>query len=525
MRLALFAIALATVFGTAGCSCGSPSSLTVELATDLIAGGDYLTVETELSDAGGSSRGSARIQLGGGLVTATSPQPVAEFPGLAAGRYTILVRLLDPEGGALVVQRALVEVDGPTVRTIVVARACAGVACGAGETCAEGTCVPLECSLDREAAGCQRAPACAADDECGEVASACITPRCVLGACLEVPEHGRCAGELVCSADGECIEDEYIEVVGPEGPRGDGGHDDPDATFVDCPVSRIDLQGRFDVAATIAMERFHPDDVDEVIIARGDHPESASAQSPEALIAGPLARARDVPLLLVAPPVLTARTVEALEYLAPSRVTVVGVGDPLVDQRLREMGYAVTHVRGADRDDTAALVAREILLETGGTEAVIASGDLANLSDALVASAAAADLGAPLLFVGAGGVPARTAAALTDLEITSVWLVGGEGSVSVAVEDELRAITNTYRYGGADFASTAAVVAREIFVPPVTEAFLVRGSVPSDPSEAETYALGLTSLALPILFTIPSPPELGEPTRRYLSDGHAGSVT
>jgi hypothetical protein len=44
------------------------------------------------------------------------------------------------------------------------------------------------------------------------------------------------------------------------------------------------------------MERFHPDDVEEIVLARGDNPTSPSLQSTDALIAGPLARLRDAPL-------------------------------------------------------------------------------------------------------------------------------------------------------------------------------------------------------------------------------------
>jgi hypothetical protein len=68
-------------------------------------------------------------------------------------------------------------------------------------------------------------------------------------------------------------------------------------------------------------------------------------------------------------------------------------------------------------------------------------------------------------------------------------------------------------------------VATELFIAPVAEVFVVRGLAPGDPSEAETYAMGLTALGVPVLLTVPSPPALGDATRAYLASGASGSVT
>lgn len=504
----------------AGCSCGSGSSLEVRLVTDLIAGGDYAAAETELTREG-QVIATQRTPLGGGAVL--DGEAIADLLELASGEYRVEVRLLDARGGVVVAQRAAVEVSGRSITTLVIARACLEHGCGDDETCVAGECIPASCALDPDEDECAPSSPCSADDGCGAITTACITPRCREGTCLQVPEHGRCTGALVCSSEGECIEDMYADVIGPEGDGGEGAR--VDATFIDCPVERIDLQGRFEIAAAIALSRFHPEDVEEVVLARGDNPAGSGLQSTDALIAGPLARLRDAPLLLFAPPILTASTTEALEELAPSRVTIVGATDPAVEDRLRAMGYTITHLGGADRDQTAARVAQQIVSESGVPEAVIASGEDASLRDALIGAAAAADVEAPLLFVTSAAVPAPTAQALTDLAITQVSLIGGSASVPASVEEALRAITNVRRYGGDDPSATAAVVARELFIAPVAEVFVVRGLAPGEPSEAETYAMGLTALALPILLTTPSPPELGAATRAYLASGASGSVT
>jgi hypothetical protein len=289
----------------------------------------------------------------------------------------------------------------------------------------------------------------------------------------------------------------------------------------DCAIARIDLQGRFDIAARIAMERYDPADVNEVIIANGVHPTSPNLQSPDALIAGPLARAYDAPLLLMAPPTLLASTVEALEYLRPTRVTVVGPRDDIIDARLRGMGLEVEYLHGTDRYDTAAIVAQAVLDETGAGEAVITSGADAHLDGALAAAAAAADLELPLLFVDTDVLTPRTATAIGELFITWIALIGGPSAISASVETELAALASVTRYGGVDAAATATVVAGSLFVVPLREALLVRG--PGEGSEGATYALGLTSLAIPILFTRTDPPGLGPAT--FLADGNATDVT
>jgi hypothetical protein len=69
----------------------------------------------------------------------------------------------------------------------------------------------------------------------------------------------------------------------------------------------------------------------------------------------------------------------------------------------------------------------------------------------------AAEARLPILFTGKNTVPAVTTAALGSLNVTSVMVVGGGGSVSDAA---LNALPNAKRLGGADAPSTSAAVTR-----------------------------------------------------------------
>lgn len=502
----------------AGCSCGAPGeTLSVALVTDLIAGGEYLTVRTELETLEGQPVVTEERRFGDGLVL-LEPEPVAALTGLSGGRYAVVVTLIDPDGVEVISRRALAEVAGRSSVTVVITRSCLGMTCGGEEACVGGRCEALECGVDESACA---EPVCDADGACGAITTACLTPRCAAGVCLAVPEHRRCTSALVCSPAGECVEDDFVSaddptVLGPDGSL-------PDASGLACEVARIDRQGRVDIAAYTAMERFDPAAVDEVVLANAAHPTSQHLQSPDALVAGPLARAYGAPLLLVAPSTLLASTAEALEYLRPSRALIVGPPDPLVDERLMGMGIAVEHIGGADRYETAAAVARAVLDETGAGEVVVASGADEHLDEALLASAAAADLELPLLFLDGASVPAPTGAVITELALSWAALVGGPSAVSADLEAQLAARLRVTRYGGATPSETAVTVARGLFASPAPEALLVRG--PGSSNEGATYGMGLTALAAPILFSATDGTGLDAATREYLSEGGTSSIT
>ena len=115
---------------------------------------------------------------------------------------------------------------------------------------------------------------------------------------------------------------------------------------------------------------------------------------------------------------------------------------------------------GADRFETAAAVARES--HSGADTALIANG--LNFPDALAGSTLAGAVNAPILLVAPGSIPAATSAALSDIGVNDVVILGGPAAVSPQVEAQLRQNYGVTRVEGADRYQTAVAIARRAAV-------------------------------------------------------------
>lgn len=181
----------------------------------------------------------------------------------------------------------------------------------------------------------------------------------------------------------------------------------------------------------------------------------------DALAAGPAAAHDGASLLLTPSASLLQVTLDEIERLAPSSITIVGGAaavSPAVEAQLAAAWpeVEITRISGADRYATAAAVATEVF-GTADT-AFVASG--ADFADALSASGVAATLAdAPVLLTMPTGLPAGTAEALDALGASEIVVVGGRVAISDGVVRELRAYGTTTRVAGADrYATNAALV-------------------------------------------------------------------
>lgn len=111
-------------------------------------------------------------------------------------------------------------------------------------------------------------------------------------------------------------------------------------------------------------------------------------------------------------------------------------------------------ITGADRYGVAAAIALNMLVADArvkGGVVYVASGE--NYSDALSASAVAAQHNAPLLLTNAGQLPPKTVEMMNILTPKQIVIVGGENSVSAAVATDLQRRykgTGIIRIGGVD---------------------------------------------------------------------------
>ena len=197
--------------------------------------------------------------------------------------------------------------------------------------------------------------------------------------------------------------------------------------------------------------------------------------------------ALDRPLLLTTQAFLPAPT---RAYLDPCRdhpkakVIILGgqaAVSTAVEEDLRDMGFRVDRIAGADRYETAHRVARLFAPDELPT-VYLASGK--NYADA-VAAAPSVSRESPLILTARNSLHDQARKFLTakDRSIDGVTILGGTAAISEAVEDELRSLgLATRRIAGADRYETAALIAREsLALPgchPVRDVAVARGTSP-----------------------------------------------
>lgn len=191
---------------------------------------------------------------------------------------------------------------------------------------------------------------------------------------------------------------------------------------------------------------------------------------PDALTAAYLAGQHDAPVLLTRRDRMHPTILDTLEDLDVQRVVILGGVAAVsagIEQRLRR-DWAVTRIQGSDRFATAAAVARAggsiggAPHQGGGggelTTAILGTG-LA-FPDVLAAGPLAYAGGHPVLLAAGDTLPAPAEAAIRDLGVEQVVIVGGPQAVGDTVVDRLRELgVVVTRVAGPTRTATAAAVA------------------------------------------------------------------
>ncbi len=170
---------------------------------------------------------------------------------------------------------------------------------------------------------------------------------------------------------------------------------------------------------------------------------------------------------------------------------------------------------GRDRYETAIRVSQQFDGFAGqpGSVAYIATG--ANFPDALVASAAAASRGGPLLLTRRDGLDSAAIAELRRLGPAKIIIVGGTNVVSDRVRSQAAAVvgaTNVVRIGGADRYDTARRVVAEAF-PRLDTLYVATGRDFPDALGASAAAV---SLGAAVMVTDGSSNEVGADLERLM---------
>ncbi|MFZ7089082.1 cell wall-binding repeat-containing protein [Curtobacterium sp. RRHDQ10] len=165
--------------------------------------------------------------------------------------------------------------------------------------------------------------------------------------------------------------------------------------------------------------------------------------------------------------------------LVHGRLLLADGGDGGPMQIVRPTSIAVDRTSGDDRFATTVALAKRAW---PGHAPVVYVATGADYPDALVAGAAAAHAGGPLLLTATDDVPGPVAAEIAALAPTRIVLVGGTAAVTTRAESELRSIAKSLgngavvdRIGGSDRFDTARRVDRDAFATPVTGLYVATG--------------------------------------------------
>ena len=236
-------------------------------------------------------------------------------------------------------------------------------------------------------------------------------------------------------------------------------------------VERWEGADRYETAAAVAAEAFTPDEVDEVYVASG-------RDFADALAGGPAAAAADAPILLTEPGALPASTQEAIEELAPDRITLLG-GPAAVDTAVEDRLGSLADTRrlpGEDRFATAAAIAADAFDAAEVDRVYLATGE--EFADALAGGAAAAAAGAPILLSG-DSLPQASAEQLDAFSPDEVVVLGGTAAVPAIVASEAAeaaSIEEAERLWSSDRFGTAAEIAMASFGAATTDRAYVAAS-------------------------------------------------
>ena len=262
-------------------------------------------------------------------------------------------------------------------------------------------------------------------------------------------------------------------------------------------VGRVAGTDRLATAVAVSQNSFPAGNAGAVVLARGD-------DYPDALVGGPLAAAKNAPLLLTEGSTLPAATATELKRVLPAGGTVYVLGGtsavPVsVATQLTGFGYNVVRYFGANRYATAVAVAKAL---GSPTTVLLATGT--NFPDALAAGPAAAHVHGAILLTDGSAVPTETATYLAGAHVT--YAVGGPAAAAVP---SATAILGSDRY------ATAAAVATKFFPTSAVVGVATGASFPDALAGGAQLALMGGPLLLSSLGSVPAS------TSSYLNADHS----
>jgi putative cell wall-binding protein len=262
-------------------------------------------------------------------------------------------------------------------------------------------------------------------------------------------------------------------------------------------VGRAAGTDRIATAVAVSQDSYPAGNAGAVVLARAD-------DYPDALVGGPLAAAKNAPLLLTEGPTLPTATQAEISRVLPVGGTVYLLGGAAaipaaVASELTTEGYVVMRYAGADRYATAVAVADAL-----GDPSTVLLATGSNFPDALAAGPAAAHVHGVVLLTSGTTLPTATSAYLA--KATTTYAIGGPAATA---DPSASAIVGTDRF------ATAADVAARFFTSPTSAGVATGESFP----DALSGGAQLARAGVPLLLC--STDSMPSATSAYLSGAGA----
>ena len=258
---------------------------------------------------------------------------------------------------------------------------------------------------------------------------------------------------------------------------GAGSSSDDDGAV--APTDRIAGTNRYETATEIA-QFWDATTASVVYIATG-------ANFPDALGGGPAAANEGAPILLVEQNAIPSTTATELTRLSPTRIVLLGGTAAISDAvRTQLAAYAPTvdRVAGVNRYATAAAVAAYAF---PGTEPTVYVASGRAFPDPIIAGAAAALDGAPLLLVdGLAALEGEVATQLARLAPTEIVVVGPDSALT-GVLSSLAGYASLTQVNDADIYARSAALWDGVAAP-VAEVVLATSTAFADALAGTPYA-------------------------------------
>ena len=204
-------------------------------------------------------------------------------------------------------------------------------------------------------------------------------------------------------------------------------------------VERVAGRSRIETAVEVSKKYYNS--AETVIVANYE-------KFADSLSASALSKQLKAPILLVKKDQLDSVVAQEIKRLGAKNVIVIG-GEKSIDKTKNSLSqYNVRTIAGANRYETSAKIAQEVIKLTGTKKAVIASGEV--FADALTVAPLANKNNMPILLVQQDRIPEEAKEVLKQIE--EVIIVGGEKTISKEVENKL---PNSTRIAGANRYETA----------------------------------------------------------------------